>query len=179
MSEDLFKSQIDVHRWLVDNGWQISKSQFYEHCKLGLLRKDKKLGKFKLAAVQKYASLHVKKADTGQKVNDFEERLRKRKLEASAEKEEIDLKLARLDLDKKQGKMVPREDHELAIVARAVAFMAHLNHAVQSEAQDWIELVEGNQQRAPQLVEAISRAIEQRMGDFAIDAEFEVILEGN
>lgn len=174
----IFSSKIAVHRWLEDNGWQIARSQFYAHCKDGLLRPGKD-GKYHLKAVEKYATLHVKKAETGQKVNTFEEQLRERQLKAKAEKEEIDLQLSRMDLEKRQGKVIPREEHELAIVSRAVAFMAHLNHTVQSEVQNWIELVDGDQQKAPQLVEAISREIEQRMGDFAIDAEFDVIMEAN
>lgn len=179
MPEEIFKSKIAVHRWLVDNGWKVSRSQFYDHCKDGLLRPDKSDGKYRLKKVEKYATLHLKKVETGEKVNDYAEKMRERKLAASTEKEEIDLKIARLELEKKEGKTIPREEHELAIVARTVAFMAHLNHTVQSNVQDWIDMVEGNQQRAPELVEAISRAIEQRMGDFAIDAEFEVILEAN
>lgn len=178
MSENIFKTKIDVHRWLEDNGWQIRRSQFYTHCKDGLLRPGKD-GMYHLKAVEKYATLHVKKAATGEKVRTYEEQLRERQLKTKAEKEEIDLQLARMELEKKQGKTIPREDHELAIVARAVAFMAHLNHTVQSEVQNWIELVDGNQQKAPQLVEAISRELEQRMGDFAVDAEFDVILEVN
>jgi len=144
MSE-IFNNKISVHRWLLENGWTIGKSQFYDHCKEGLLRPAKKDGKYHLAL----------------------------------RREQVGLERERFDLQAKQGKFIPRAEFELALVARAVAFMAHLNHTVQQEVPDWIELVEGNQGRAAELVEAISRAIEQRMADFAVDAEFEVLLEAN
>jgi hypothetical protein len=83
------------------------------------------------------------------------------------------------DLGVRRQKFIPRDDFELAVVARAVAFMAHLNHAVQANAPDWIDLVNGDQQRAAELVHAVSAVIETRMSDFSADAEFEVILEAN
>ncbi len=177
MSETIFKSKIAVHRWLEDNGWQISKSQFYDHCRDGLLRPAKADGKYRLKAVERYASLHVKKAETGQKENEREEKMREQKLEIALQREEVGLERERFELEAKQGKFIPRAEFELAIVARAVAFMAHLNHTIQANVPDWIELSGGDQTRAPELVEAISRAVEQRMGDFAADAEFDVILE--
>lgn len=174
---DTFSSKIAVYRWLIENGWKISQSQFYEHCKEGLLRARKSDGKYTLKSVRKYASLHVKKAETGQKVLAREEKIREEKLEISLERERVGLEKERFELATKQKKFVPRDEFELAIVARAVAFMAHLNHTVQQNVPDWIALVDGDQSSAPELVEAIVRAIEQRMGDFAADAEIDVYLE--
>ena len=177
--EQTFKSKIAVHRWLDENGWSISRSQFYAHCKEGLLRVRKSDGKFTLKAVKKYASIHVVKSETGQKESEREEKIRDLKLEISLKREQVGLAREQFDLDAKQKKFVPRSEFELAIVARAVAFMAHLNHTVQQNVPDWIAMVDGDQARSPELVEAIVRKIEQRMGDFAIDAEFDVMLEAN
>jgi len=179
MSEITFPSKIKVHRWLLDNGWQISQSQFYDHCKDGLLRPRKGDGKYTLQSVEKYALINVKKAETGAKVNDQEDKIRHEKLEISLQRERLALEADTFDKEKRHGKFVAKADFEMAIVARAVTFMAHLNHSINKEAQDWIDLVEGDQQRAPELVNAIVNTIEQRMGDFAVDAEFDVILEAN
>jgi len=179
MSDTIFKSKIAVHRWLEENGRQISRSQFYDHCKLGLLRPHKSDGKYRLSAVQKYAKLHTRSLETGQKENDLLDKMQQEKLEVDLDTSKIKRDRERHDLAVKQGKFIPRSEFELAIVARAVAFMAHLNHTIQQQAPDWIDLVEGEQARAPELVDAISKAIEQRMGDFAADAEFDVILEVN
>ncbi len=179
MSETFFPSKIAVHRWLEDNGWKIGRSQFYAHCKEGLLRPAKKEKKYRLKDVEKYASMHVVRAETGQKESDREIKMREEKLEVALDREKVGLEREQFELDAKKGKFIPRAEFELAIVARSVAFMAHLNHSIQASAQDWIHMVEGNQSHAPELVEAISREIEQRMGDFAADAEFDVILEAN
>jgi hypothetical protein len=173
---DKFKNKISVFNWLVENGWQISKSQFYDHCKLGLIRPVKS-GGYPLKTVQKYASLHVKKQETGEKESEWEVKMREEKLKVSLAREQIGLDKDQFELDAKRGKYIPRSEFELAVVSRAVAFMAHLNHTIQANVPLWIQLVNGDSARAPELVEAISREIEQRMGDFAADVEFEIILE--
>ena len=176
---DTFGSKIKVWEYLVAGGWKISKTQFYQHCKDGLLRPTKKTGKYTLKAVEKYAKLHVPRAESGQKANEKLDAMQERKLEVELEREEVRLEKDRHELAARQGKYVRREEFELAIVGRAVAFMAHLNHTIQQEVGNWIDIAGGDQTRAPELVDAISRAVEQRMGDFAVDAEFDVILEGN
>ncbi|SDP29040.1 hypothetical protein [Desulforhopalus singaporensis] len=179
MTEMIFTSKISVHRWLLENGWQISKTQFYDHCNEGLLRPRKSDGKYDLKTVKKYANLHVRKLETGQKESDREIQMREEKLSIALEREKMGLESDRFNLEKKKGKYVAVSDVELMIVGRAVAFMAHLNHTVQQSVPDWIDIVNGDQSMAPQLVEAISRSVEQRMGDFAVNAEFDVILEAN
>lgn len=179
MAEQIFPSKIAVHRWLIDNEWKISRSQFYDHCKDKLLRPAKKDGKYHLRAVKKYASLHVARTDTGMKVNDKLDKMHEEKAEVELEREKVKLEKDQHDLNTKKNKYILRTDFEQAIVARAVTFMAHLNHSVQSNIGDWIELVDGDQEKASLLVDAISEKVGQRMGDFATDAEYDVILEVN
>ena len=180
MSDDTsFKTKKAVFEHLDAAGkWQISRSQFYAHAKQGLLRPDKD-GRFQLKAVEKYARTWLKEMATGQKANEKLDKMQERKLEAETLSAEIRHERERFEFESKRGKFIPREQFELAIVGRAVAFLAHLNHTVQTNAADWIDIVGGDQSRAPELVQAISREIEQRMGDFAADAEIDVILEAN
>lgn len=176
---DPFSSKIAVYRYLKAEGkYKISRSQFYEHCNDRLLRPDSD-GNYQHQCVDAYAKKHLKEVATGKKANERLERMQEEKLELELESARIKVQASQHDLDKKRGKTISRDDHELAIVARAVAFMAHLNHAIQSNVPDWIDLVGGDQQRAAELVHAMSEVVEQRMGDFAADAEFDVILEGN
>lgn len=176
---EVFKSKAAVFRYLKEQGeWAVSRSQFYAHCNDRLLRPDKD-GQFTLAAVNKYAKQHLKDAETGRKSSDRLDKLHEEKVEIELRQAKIKLEKDQHDLDTRKGKYVSRDDFELAIVSRAVAFMAHLNHAVQSSVPDWIDLVGGDQRRAAELVHAISEVVGQRMGDFAADAEFEVIFEVN
>lgn len=179
MSEHVFKTKKAVREYLIsdEGGYTISQSQFYKHCAEGLLRPRKSDGQYTLKAVKKYASLHVKKKETGQKESEWEEKIRREKAELGLEQARVEFESSQINLEKKKSKLVPRDEFEPAVVARSVAFMAHLNHTVHESAVKWVKLVKGDPALAPQLVDAISRAIEQRMGDFAIDAEFDIILE--
>lgn len=182
MAETFFKNKKAVHAYLQEHDWQIGRSQFYAHCKEGLLRpvmSGENKGLYALSAVEKYAHYNCRRAETGIKESDREAQAREEKAEFERDKERVKLAREEFELDKAKGKFIARSEFDLAIVGRAVAFMAHLNHTIQQEVQDWIDLVEGNQDRAPELVDAISKSIEQRMGDFAADAEFDVILEAN
>ncbi|PIE72086.1 MAG: hypothetical protein CSA20_09600 [Deltaproteobacteria bacterium] len=177
---DVFSNKLEVWEYLVNEaGYKISRTQFYQHCKDGLLRPEKISGSYLLKNVEKYATLHLRRSDSGEIESERERRIREERLEISLEKEKVLLQKEKTDLAKKQGKYIARADFEAAIVSRAVAFMAHLNHTVISVAADCIELVDGDQQKAPQLVDFLNRKIEQRMADFAKNTEIEVIFETN
>ncbi len=177
MSQEL-KSKAAVYRWLLDNGRSISESQFYSHCKEGLLRKKKGSKVFTLAAVQKYAKLHTKSADTGERDRDRLDSIQDELKEIELEKERLRLEELRHKQLVKQGKVISMEDHENAIVGRVVAFMAQLSHMVQRCSPEWIALVGGNQSMAPAFMESMLEEIGQRMSAFSADTEFEVLLEG-
>lgn len=166
-----FSTKKAAYEYIIDAGWNIGRSQFYEHIKV--IRPDED-GNYKKTDVARYAKINFKRKKTGEKYDKYRERKEKTELETL----EINLEKAKHDLGVKQRKFIPRDDHELAIVARAVALMAHINHTIQSSVADWIDIVEGSQSRSADLVAAISEKIEQRMGDFAADSEFDVILEG-
>lgn len=176
-SLDTFDKPIDVYRYLKEEGWQIGRSQFYEHIKQKLLRPKK--GVFTLEAIEKYANLNLRNNETGQRVNEKQDRLQEEKLENEVKAAKLKVEREEHELNVKKGRYITREEHELAIVGRAVAFMAHLNHSVQKSVPDWIDLVDGNQEKAADLVAAITEEIEIRMSDFAADTEFEVHLEAD
>lgn len=173
-----FPTQKAAMEYLVAAGWKVSKSHFSRHCKEKLLRPESD-GSYSQKACDKYAKTWLKTVATGQKVNERMDKMQEEKLEVDLRAAKFKMEEAEFNLGVRKNKFVPRDDFELAIVGRAVAFMAHLNHTIQTEAAEWIDIVGGDQTRAPELVAAISRAVEQRMGDFAADAEFDVILEAN
>lgn len=178
MSETTFKTKADVLRWLEENGYQIGKTQFYEDCRNGFLRPARKSKSYTLAAVQKYAAVNARRAETGIKETDEEIEKRRRKLDVSLRKEEVQLRREEFELATRQGKFIKREEHEQAVVARAVAFMDHLRHMVHMRSPDWIDIVDGDHAKTPAFIEAVMDEIEMRMSDFAADAEFDIVLEG-
>jgi hypothetical protein len=178
-ADELFNTRLDAWQYLQDSGWQIGRSQFYEHCKEGRLLRDRATGKYAQAAVDRYAKIHCRMRETGEKVNDSRSRMADEKAVTELEREKVRLEKDRHDLAVRRAEYVPRDEVELMIVGRAVAMLAHLKAMVQMTAPDWIALVEGNQDRGRELIDALHTGIEEHMAVFARDVEFEVIFEKN
>lgn len=175
--DDHFPHKLAAWEYLRDSGWQISKSQFYEHCKQGRLpRKD---GHYLRADVDRYAKTHCKLESTGERVNDTLARMAEEKASTELSREKVRLEREIHDLAARRGEYVPRDEVELMIVGRAVAMLAHLKAMVQMRTPDWIELVGGDQARGRDLIDTVWIAIEEHLSLFARDIEFDVIFEKN
>lgn len=177
-TDDHFANRIEAWQYLKDSGWKIGRSQFYEHCKEGRLPREKD-GRYARARVDKYAALHCRLMETGEKVNETSARMAEEKAETELEREKVRLERERHELAIKRGDYVPRDEVELMIVGRAVAMLAHLRAMVQMRSSDWIALVDGDQQRARDLIDTVHGDIEEHIAVFAKDIEFEIILEKN
>jgi hypothetical protein len=177
--DDIFSTRLEAWQYLQDSGWQIGRSQFYQHCKEGRLLRDRSSGKYTQVAVDKYAHLHCRRLETGEKVNNTRSRMADEKAETELEREKVRLERERHDLAVRRSEYVARDEVELMIVGRAVAMLAHLKAMVQMSVPDWIELVEGKQERGRELIDAIHIGIEEHLAVFARDIEFEVIFEKN
>ena len=176
-ADETFPTRLDAWRYLQDSGWQISRSQFYDHVKQG--RVPRKGGSYQRADVDRYAQIHCRLLETGEKVNDKLTKFAERKAEVELKREEKRLERETYELAVKTGKYVLREDVELMIVGRAVAMLSHLKAMVQMGVGDWIALAEGNQERCRELIDDIQQKIEEHLAIFAKDIEFEVIFEKN
>jgi hypothetical protein len=175
--DDIFTTKLDAWHYLQDSGWQIGRSQFYEHCKQGRLpRKD---GRYLRADVDRYAEHHCRLAETGEKVNDKLSRMAEEKAEVELERDKKRLEKETMELAIRRGEYVPRDEVEQMIVGRAVAMLAHLRAMVRMSASDLIALVEGSQNRQRDLIDALHEKIEDHLSIFAKDIEFEVIFEKN
>lgn len=174
----ILKNRLEAWRYLQAGGWQIGRSQFYSHCKEGRLprRTD---GQYDRAAVDKYAKLHCRHIETGEKVNDRLARMAEEKAETELAREKVRLDRERHDLAVRRREYVERDQVELMLVARAVALLSHLKALVQMRVPDWIELVEGDQARGRELIAALVEGIEAQVATFARDIEFDIIFEAN
>ena len=175
--DDTFATKLDAWQYLQDSGWQIGRSQFYEHCKQGRLpRKD---GRYLRADVDRYAQHHCRAADTGEKVNEKLSRIAEEKIETELARDKTRLEKDLMELAIKRGEYVPRDEVEQMIVGRAVALLAHLRAMAAMKASDFIALVAGDQRRQRDLIDALNENIEDYVAIFAKDIEFEVIFEKN
>lgn len=171
-----FETKFAAWEWLVANGWKLGKSQFYNHCKDGLIRPDAD-GSYSMKRLKKYAETHVKRAETGLLQRDELERLQERKLKGEVELLEVKKAREQHDLDVRRGRFIPREDVEIELAGRAVAFLSGLRNTVQMSAVDWIRLVNGDTSRAAILIDAMTHDIEHRLSHYASTVQWEVILD--
>ena len=175
--DDTFANRLEAWQYLQDSGWQIGRSQFYEHCKQGRLpRKD---GRYLRADVDRYAGTHCRLVETGEKVNDKLSRMAEEKAETELNREKTRLEKEKIELAIKRGDHVARDEVEQMIVGRAVAMLSHLRAMVRMKASDWIALVDGDQKRQRELIDALNEGLEEHLAVFAKDVEFEVIFEKN
>ncbi len=173
-----FPNRLAAWEYLRDEGWQIGRAQFYEHCREGRLprRPD---GTYLRRHVDKYASHHCRRVETGERVNDTLSRKAEEKARVELEREKVRLERDRHDLDVRRGKYLPTDEVEQMLVGRAVALRAHLKAMSRMKAADWIDLVGGDQERARELIGAVDAAVEEHLAVYARDVEFEVLLEKN
>lgn len=169
---ETFKNRLAAWEYLHLGGWHISRTQFYQHCKAGLVTREKN-GKYLRESLDKYANGYCRRVDTGEKAGAT---TAEKKAEIDLLRSEVRLQKERRELELIEGKSIPRAEVELMIVGRAVAMLSHLKAMTQMRASDWIHIVDGDQSRAAELIAEIQDGIEEYLATFARDVEFKVIL---
>lgn len=176
MSETTFKTKAAVHRWLEENGWMISKTHFYDHCKDGLLRPSKTDGKYHLKAVKKYALLHVKKAETGERENDALTRQQEEERTLDIELKRLKKENAAWELGAKERKYMLTSDHIRHMAAAALALEQGLKHFFRLKSEEIVDLVEGDQKHSAALVRFLVAQLNLELTKFAKPMEFDIEL---
>ena len=175
---EAFPNRLAAWEYLREGGWQIGRAQFYQHCKEGRLPRQQD-GSYARRDVDRYAKHHCRLLETGERINDTLSRIAEEKAATELAREKVRLERDRHDLAVRRGEYIPREEVELMIVGRAVAMLAHLKSMCRMKAPEWIDLVEGSQERGRELIDAVEAGIEEHLAVFARDVEFEVLLEKN
>lgn len=141
---EFFKNVAEILPFLKSEGWVTSKTSLYRAIGNGKLRPNHK-GIFELKAVQKYAITFLVKKKTRKKIAD--ENLQRKKLEAETMRIEEHARLSHLRRLIEEGKYVEKAQADRDQAAMIVVMEASFRNLVFRKAADWIELVEGNQDR--------------------------------
>lgn len=160
-----------VVAWLDAAGWKISKSAAYKHKKEGRLRPGAD-GLFSVKGVEKYARQWLEKKDgtaagSGEDVQDEKARAELEKLRAQAR--HWDTK-TRLEL----GELVPREDWDRELAARARVFKSDIDNFIRAEATEIIRLVDGDASKAPDLIDYYLRRAEEWLDRYSQEKTWRV-----
>lgn len=147
---------------LKGRGYRISRATLYDHVRAGKLRPVKN-GEFALSSVEKYAASFLKRLD-GERPGDDMQRQKlaeeKRKLSAQADCWEL---RARAE----SGRWIERAAVELDLAARAALLKADFKNYWRKSAVEIIELVGGDLEKTPELIEAGLAWSEKFLGRYA------------
>ncbi|MFA7346889.1 MAG: hypothetical protein WCZ86_03920 [Desulfurivibrionaceae bacterium] len=174
---ETFATQQEVLAYLVKSGgYKIGKSALSNHVRERRLTKKK--GVFSRKDVDSYA-LHLQSAATGQAEADKKTtELQNRKLTAEICRTEEQALKAKIEREALEGKYILRANLELELASRAVVFDAGLRAMIQGQVPAWIELVEGDQAKTPDMIEAMIVSVGRLLSDYASTSRFQVVFKG-
>lgn len=170
---DVFETQKDVLAYLKGQGFKIEKSALSNHVRSRALPKGK--AGFSRKAVDRYAEINLKSAETGQtsverKVADLQER----KIKAEIKRLEEQGTLAQIERESRQGRLVAVDEVEQGMVGRALVLEAGYDHMVYTRAQEWIELVGGDLTNTDRLITSLLEAKAEWLNQYAAPVDFAV-----
>ncbi len=170
--EPCFVSLRAVLIHLERSGYKISQSKIYRDKNKGLIqvRPDGKVPKAEARAYA--ATLEHIDGHTGD-IKDIQ--VRKKVKEADS----LDLKVEkqRWELDRDQGQYMPIKDFHTELAARAVIFETGMKHCFNMRVGEWVALVGGKPERAPDLLQEMIQPVEQELNSYANPQTFHVVIE--
>ena len=171
-----FSSLAEVLDYLVAEGWKCTRASLYRHQKMGkIIPADS--GAYRRKDVDKYARTFLKQVSTGKRVAEKMDELQREKVELEIRTQKEELKRKERVNAREEGALVPREQMDIELAGRAGILDAGLKHMVQSHAAEWIRLVAGDTRKVGELINAISRDIDEHINNYASAAEYQFVIE--
>lgn len=168
-----FKNIKAVADFVIDQGWNVSKSSVYEHAKRGMLGK-KKNGIYTLRQVQDYCRDYLTPQDAYQ--NQQSDELNKVKLKTEIAYKQEQAKLIKLKREIEEGKYVLLSDWALQLAGRAAVFETGFKGSIRSSAGDIIKLVDGDPMKTGELISFVYSIIDQELNNLTRRMDFNVVI---
>lgn len=165
----IFKTQLDATAFLRDSGFEISKSKFNRDVVARKVAKNAD-GFFEETALLGYAAVHL--APAAQQENRALSDATVGRIAADADLKRYSAERAKLKLEKEQGMLMPRAEHEENLAARALFFKSEIESFGYRKAGELIALVHGDDARLPELLAWWNEATADWMDAWAADHEF-------
>jgi hypothetical protein len=162
--------------YLKASDWSVTRTSLYRHHKEGKLapRSD---GQYALRDIEKYARTWLKQKSTGKRISEKLEELQRRKLELELSNLDLENKRKTLAYGKDLDKYVPKELMEIELATRAGILDAGLKHWVQSRAAEWIRAGGGDTKKVGDVINLMSRDLEEHINSYARLSEYQVIID--
>ncbi len=177
-NSDRFETVADVLDYLAGSGWKVTQTSLYRHQSQGKILPSVD-GSYRQKDVDKYAKTWLKQKSTGKKISEKTDELQRKKLEIELENLEIDHKRKAFAYAKDQEKYIPREQLEIELATRAGILDAGLRHWIQSRAAEWIRTMGGDMKKTGDLINLMSRDLDEHINGYARQIEFQVVVEAD
>jgi hypothetical protein len=164
----VFKNRLAAHKWLLGHNYRVSQTKFYQDCRAGKVAVSED-GTYTQAAVEAYTKQAVitKRGESSAPVDLVD-----------AEHKKAKIKLAKIQAARQQHKLnverglyVPREQHENDLAARIRALREGLLRFCRANVLEIIEIVGGDRDRAPDLLERFESMVDDLMSTYAQEGE--------
>jgi hypothetical protein len=179
MTDDqkVFTSLLQVMAYLIEQGYKVSKSKIYrdaENGKITVTTDDAGNKSVAALAAWEYAEKHLEKigANKGDLKN-----LQATKLMQAIKIQEVEHRRKTFDLEKEQGKYIPRADFESELAARAAVLESGFRHLFNVKAREWIAIVGGKPERTADFLAALNAGLDEQLNTYATTQVFQVIFE--
>lgn len=179
MTDDqkVFTSLLQVKDYLIEQGYKVSKSKIYRDAENGKITAESDAAGNKSVsalAAWEYAEKHLEK--TGVNKGDLKN-LQATKLMQAIKIQEIDARRKTFDLEKEQGKYIPKAEFEAELAARASVLDSGFRNMFNIRVREWIALVNGTPERAPDFLAALNQALDEQLNTYATTRTFMVLFE--
>jgi len=171
--EKILPNALAVVEWLNDQGWKVRKSALYKHRKEGKIRPQAD-GTFRLVDVEKYAAVHLSRKDGSE--SGKLDKLQQERVLAETEKSKAQAKHWTTKERILSRSFVPKDLFERELTKRAIIFRNDLEAFGQSEAAGIVNLVKGDPDLVPELIQYLLGKFEDVMDRYAREREFKVLL---
>ncbi len=173
MEQNSFETRLAVLAWLKENGWQVSRSALYNHCKQGRLRPDRD-GLFSFATVKQYASTFLRRSSTGQKVQVELDRLQRERAQAETKRAVAQAEHWELKNKVASGAYILYCEYERDLAGRITILKSDAENFARSSAGEIIRCVNGDPAKTPDLIDMLLISVRSWLVRYSSDREFVV-----
>lgn len=166
-----FKTQLEAVDFLTAQGFKVGKSKFSKDVRSGRVAPGGE-GVFEAGVLLAYAATHL--TPLARAEDRAGNQAATQKIAADADLKAVQAERMRLKLQKEQGLLMPRAEHEEALAARAQFFKSEVEGFIHRAGADLILLLRGDEARFPELVNWWEEKTAEWMDAWSGDREFGV-----
>lgn len=171
-TEEVFKSQREIVRYLDKLGFKISKSKLSRDKKKGLIKVNED-GTISKGQIIEYSASLERKGDDETPPAELQAKKTAREIDI------LELKADRIqfEMDRDMKKYIPRKDFDSELAARAVVLESGFRHYFSVKAREMIALVGGKVEKTADLLELLNQGLDEQLNAYASQDVFQVLFE--